>query len=291
MKTVEFMGWNKCVELKSGKFRLIVTTEVGPRVIGAFLGDSDNLMCVKPETAGNKKNSDEWMIYGGHRIWHSPEEKPRTYAPDNAPVEVKRTKDGMTFSSGVEPTTGIRKSFSIKSLGKNKFRITHRIRNENLWDVELAAWALTVMDTGGTCVVPQPRGNKKALLPNRYITVWPYTDMSDKRLTWGKHFTLMRQDPNAKTPCKFGLNCEDAWIAYINKGVAFRKRFDHLADAEYPDNGCSIEAYTCDFMMEIETLSPLYLLAPEEEIVHVEEWDAFKAGEVNSEKDAAKYFK
>ena len=44
-------------------------------------------------------------------------------------------------------------------------------------------------------------------------------------------------------------------------------------------------------MMEIETLSPLYLLAPEEEIVHIEEWDAFKAGDVNTEKDAAKYFK
>ena len=291
MNYVECMGWKKCIELKSGKFRLVVTTEIGPRVIGAFLGDSENLMCVKPETAGNKKNLDEWLIYGGHRLWHSPEEKPRTYCPDNAPVEVRKTRDGLTFSSGVEQASGIRKSFSIKSLGKSKFRITHRIRNENMWDVELAAWALTVMDVGGTCVVPQPRGNKKALLPNRYFTIWPYTNMADNRLTWGDKYILMRQDPMAKIPCKFGVNCEDAWIAYVNKGVAFRKRFDHLADAEYPDNGCSIETYTCDFMMEIETLSPLYLLAPEEEIVHIEEWDAFIAGDVKTEKEAAKYFK
>jgi hypothetical protein len=290
MKTIEFMGWKKCVELKSGKFRLIVTTEIGPRIIGAFLGDSDNFVYVDPKTAGNKKDVEDWLIYGGHRIWHSPEEKPRTYATDNKPIEVKERGNEVEFSSGVEETTGIRKSFSVKPLGKDRFRITHKLRNENLWDVELAAWALTVMSPGGVAVIPQPQGNKKALLPNRYFTIWPYTNMCDSRVHWGKKFVLLHQDEKAKSPFKFGLNCEDGWLAYVNKGVAMRKRFDHMFDAPYPDNGCSVEVYTCNFMLEIETLSPLYLLAPEEEIVHIEEWDAFKAGDIATEKDAAKYF-
>jgi hypothetical protein len=160
-----------------------------------------------------------------------------------------------------------------------------------MWDIEIAAWALTVMAPGGTAVVPQPQGNKKALLPNRYLTLWPYTDMGDKRFTWGNKYTLLKQDAKAKTNCKFGLNCEDNWIAYVNNGIAFRKRFEYLADAEYPDNGCSIEVFTNSDMLEVETLSPLYLLAPEEEIVHVEEWEVFNAGDILTEKDAAKYFK
>ena len=117
------MGWKNCIELTSGKFRLIVTTDIGPRIIGAFLGDSDNLVYVDPETAGNTVNKKDWQIYGGHRVWHSPEEKPRTYAPDNKPIEVKKTKEGTLFSSGIEKETGIYKSYTIKPLGKQRFRI------------------------------------------------------------------------------------------------------------------------------------------------------------------------
>ena len=290
MKTVEFMGWKKCVELQSGDFRLIVTTEIGPRIIGAFLGDSDNLVYVDPKTAGNTKDSDEWLIYGGHRIWHSPEEKPRTYATDNAPVKVTQQGDTVSFSSGLESITGVSKGFSVTPLGDNRFQITHKLRNENLWEIEFAAWALTVMAPGGVAVVPQPQGNKKSLLPNRYFTVWPYTNMCDPRVHWGDKYIILRQDEKATTPFKFGLNCEDGWLAYVNKGVALRKSFEHLPEAPYPDNGCSVEVYTCDFMLEIETLSPLYLLGPEEEIEHVEEWDAFEAGDIATEKDASKYF-
>ncbi|HCE42188.1 MAG TPA: hypothetical protein DET40_01400 [Lentisphaeria bacterium] len=291
MKKIEFQGWKNCVELQSGKFRIVVTTEVGPRIIGAFVGKGENMMCVVPAMAG-KKGGRDWKIYGGHRLWHAPEAKPRSYAPDNSPVEAKETKDGLVFTGGVEKSTGIYKSFAIKPLGNNKFRIRHTIRNENPWEVEIAAWALTVMDAGGVAVIPVPQGDKDALLPNRYLTVWPYTNMADGRLTFGDKYILLRQQKDHKYPSKIGLNCEDGWMAYANKGCALVKRFTHLADAEYPDNGCSIETYTCDFMLEIETLSPLYILAPGEEIIHDEEWEGKDGiGEINSEKDAAKYFK
>lgn len=280
METCQFKGWKKCIELKSGKLRLIITTEVGPRIIGVFYGDSDNLVYVDPETAGNTKNSKEWHIYGGHRIWHSPEAMPRTYVTDNTPIEVKKTKDGLCFSSGLEHPTGISKSFTIKKMKGNKFAITHKIRNDNMWDIELAAWALTVMAPGGTAIIPQPQGNKKSLLPNRYLIIWPYTNMADKRYTWGDKYILVKQDVNAKTPCKFGINGEDGWLAYVNNGVALKKSFKHFTNAEYPDNGCSIEVYSCNFMLEIETLSPLYLLAPGEEITHIEEWEAMPADQV-----------
>ncbi|MBN1865282.1 MAG: hypothetical protein JW808_10310 [Victivallales bacterium] len=274
MKTVNFQGWKNCVELKSGKFKLIVTTEIGPRIIGVFLGGSDNLVYVDPDTAGKTDDPGDWRIYGGHRLWHSPEAKPRSYAPDNSKVQLKKTADGLCFSAGMEHSTGIEKSFSIKTLPAGKFAITHKLKNCSLWNVELAAWALTVMAPGGNAVIPLPQGDKKALLPNRYLTVWPYTDLSDKRLVWGSKAILMKQDIKAKIPCKIGLNCEDGWLAYANKGVVLKKSFQHMADAEYPDNGCSIEVYTNNAMLEIETLSPMFSLEPGAELSHIEIWEA-----------------
>ena len=54
IENISFCGWKNCIQITSGKFRLIATTEVGPRIIGAFLGDSENLFHVIPETAGKK---------------------------------------------------------------------------------------------------------------------------------------------------------------------------------------------------------------------------------------------
>lgn len=290
MKKIEFEGWKNCVEMQSGNFRIIVTTEIGPRIIGGFLKDSENIFCVVGDTAGDV-GGDEWKLYGGHRLWTSPEDKPRSYEVDNFPVEVEESGDSVSFSSGIDKATGVSKTIIITPLGDNKFEIKHKLKNESLWDIEVAAWALSVMAPGGTAVVPQPQGDPDALLPNRYLTVWPYTNMGDPRAVWGEKFILLKQDSNAKQPFKFGINCEAGWLAYVNKGVGLIKSFKHMVDAEYPDNGCSIEVYSCDFMCEIETLSPLYVLASGEEIEHVEIFRAVSGlGEINAEADAIENF-
>ena len=59
VKKISFEGWSNCVELKNGNFRLIVTTDVGPRIIGAFLDNSPNMMFVDPKTRG-KSNGKSW---------------------------------------------------------------------------------------------------------------------------------------------------------------------------------------------------------------------------------------
>ncbi len=292
MKKVKFMGWNNCLEINSGNFRLIITTEIGPRIIGGFLNDGKNIFYVDPETAG-ASNGNSWNIYGGHRLWHAPEAMPRTYELDNSPItwDYDKTANSVMLSAITDPTTGIHKSILIEPLGNEKFRLTHLIKNNNVWEIELAAWALSVMAPGGVGIVPQPQGDEQALLPNRNLTIWPYTNMADPRLTWGDRYIMLRQDNNAQTPCKFGLNCEAGWLAYINSDTALIKRFSHFVDAKYPDNGCSIEVYTNQAMQEIETLSPLYNLAPGESVTHIEEWEAKDGfGVIANETDIARYF-
>ena len=288
MKKVTFEGWKNCVELVSGDFRLIVTTEIGPRVMGGFVGDSKNIFNVDPKLAG-KTGGDKWVNYGGHRLWHSPEAMPRTYAPDNSKATAKELKDGsVMFSAGTEATTGIYKSLVIKPLGNNKFRVEHHLRNDNPWEIELAPWALSVMAPGGTAIAPLNK-SPKGLLPDSFFAFWPYTDLADKRITFGHDFLMLRQVPG-KSPTKIGFNCENGWIAYANNGTLFVKTFEYYVDAEYPDNGCSVELYTNSEMLEAETLAPLYAVSEGEEIIHVEEWLCTPGPEkIETEADAAKY--
>ena len=274
IKKVTFEGWENCVELVSGDFRIIVTTAIGPRVIAGYLGNSKNIFHVDPALAG-KTGGNKWVNYGGHRLWHSPETRERTYEPDNEMIQAVELMDGgVSFIGNPEKNSGMMKILDIHPLGDEAFRVEHHIRNVGVWPVELAAWGISVMAPGGVAAVPLNR-EREGLLPSKFLAVWPYTDMNDPRITWGKDIVLVRQDssPDAK-PMKIGVNCEEGWIAYLNNDVCFLKQFDHYVDEDYPDNNCSVEVYTCKDMLEAETLSPLQLLQPGDEVVHIEEWTA-----------------
>jgi len=225
-----------------------------------------------------KTGGDEWRIYGGHRLWHAPEAKPRSYQPDNEPVDVRETKNGLVLTQQVESTTGILKQIAIAiDPTQPHVRVTHRLTNRNLWAVSFAPWALSVMAPGGVAIMPQAAylSHEECLLPARPVVLWPYTNMSDKRWTWGERFIQLRQDRTAKHPQKVGIALVDGWAAYVLKGQAFIKRFTHAAGAAYPDFGCSFETFTNSEMLEVETLGPLTTLEPGCTVEHVEDWFVF----------------
>lgn len=276
VKKVEFAGWPNCYRIENGIVDLIVTSDVGPRIVRyGFVGGA-NEMCEVKEQQGNI-GGDEWLIYGGHRLWHSPEGKPRSYFPDNFPVYVEILENGIKISQPVETTTGIKKDMEITLHPETSaVSIKHYLTNKGMWDVELAAWALTVMATGGTEIVPQYQLDTD-LLPNRMLSLWPYTNMNDHRVTWGKKYILLKQDPECKDAFKFGISNTDGWAAYANHGNLFIKKFTPVEGALYPDySGSSYETYTIDFMLEMETLSPLVILEPEGTLEHIENWQLFK---------------
>ena len=285
MRQVSVGEHHNCVELVSGRFRIAITTEVGPRVIGGFIDGSDNIFRVLPLKPYNAETN--WFLYGGHRFWHSPEADPRTYAPDNGPVTVRQLKDGaVDFANTPEPSTGIEKSIRIKALGRNRFRLTHTLVNRNPWAVELAPWALSVMALGGTAVIPLHRDpDASPYAFDRALNLWPYSEYTDRRLTLGREFITLKQNPKAKAPIKIGVNCAAGWAAYVNGGVAFVKRFKYGARATYPDNGSNVESYSCGEFLEVETLGPLVRLAPGGRTSHVEEWEGLSdVGPIGSEK-------
>lgn len=277
IEKVPYRGWQNCYRMSNNLVDLIVTADVGPRVIRFGFIDQANEFKEFENEVG-KTGGDEWRSYGGHRLWHAPEAMPRSYAPDNSPVELRVSDAGIHAIQPIETQTGIQKEIEITlEEGGAHVSVLHRLRNLGTWSVELAVWCLSVMDMEGTAIVPlPPRGpHPDNLLPTSTLAVWAYTDLTDPRLAWGKRYILLRQDPKNSTPQKIGASVPDGWVAYARAGHLFVKTFEYVAEAIYPDMGCSFESWTNHEMLELETLSPLVYLAPGDEVEYVEDWYLF----------------
>lgn len=274
---IEYGGWPNCYRLSDGQVEIIATTDVGPRIVRCgFVGDKN--LFAELEGQMGKTGGDRWLNYAGHRLWHSPEKRNRTYWPDNTPIEISVMPDGLRLKQYVEPNTGIEKEIVIglRDCG-GAFDIEHRMTNRNVWPVEFSIWALSVMRPGGLAIVPQNRTpDAEGLLPNRSIALWPYTDMNDSRVTWGERYITLKQDPTIPKAFKFGMTVPDGWMAYLNEGQLFAKKFHFDAGAVYPDYGVNVEIYTRDTFLELETLSPLLKVNPGQTVHHIEKWLLFR---------------
>ena len=276
-RDVPYLGTPHHIRLSNGTVELILSTGYGPRIVRyAFAGSDDagNAFATIPPQ-GNADPA-KWHIRGGHRLWHAPEEKPRTYQPDNDPIEARVDGNTVRLIQPVEKNTGIQKEMTVTlDPAGSHVTVVHTLTNRGLFAVETACWALSVMNTDGTAVFPQEpyRSHDESLLPARPLVLWPYTDMTDPRWTWGKRFLLLRRDSARQTPQKVGLLNKEGWAAYARPdGILFLKRFAHVPGRTYPDFGSSTETFTRGGFLEVETLGPIERVEPGQAITHTEHW-------------------
>jgi hypothetical protein len=267
-----------CYRLSNGSVEVVVTTDVGPRIIRyAFVGE-DNLLSEIPE-ASVKTELGVWKPWGGHRLWTAPEAMPRSYSPDNEAVAYTIEGNTIRLVQKVEPKTGIQKELAVTlDDAGTGVTIAHRLTNRSLWDIEVAPWALTIMNGGGEVILPQEpyRSHDEYLLPARPLAIWHYTDLSDPRWTMGKKYIRLRTDAQLSEPQKIGIGNMQGWAAYLRNRILFVKRFAWVAGATYPDFGSNTETYTAGNFIEVETLAPLTRLTPGSSAEHRERWFLFR---------------
>lgn len=278
MEKCEFAGWHNCYRLTNKRTGLVVTTDIGPRIISFGQIKGRNIFNVFRETRG-MTGGDEWRMYGGHRLWRAPESFPETYQPDNSPVTIRKSGNGLRLSQTTEPATGIQKGIEIRSAhDKDSFLITHFLRNSSRRTLRMAPWAISVMIAGGRAIVPLPpraAHDKDHLLPTGMIAIWPYTDMTDPRWCWGSRFVMLSQKRGTRSAQKAGFRVPDGWIACAVGGMLFLRTFRFFTSAEYPDSGCSVELFTDHRMLELEVLGPLQTVRPGKSAVLKEQWFLF----------------
>ena len=271
-----------CISLENDVISLLVTQSVGPRIISLRFRGSTNLLAELPDFVTVRPDGETFHYYGGHRLWHAPENMPRTYTPDDDPVYLNFEKSGVRVTGLVEQGTGIEKSMKISLVDdKPQIVIRHTLTNRNLWPVECAPWAITQLRTGGVAILPQSQ-EQTEVLPNRSVVLWPYTDLGSPQVAWGNRYILVCAD--MESPFKIGFPNPRGWLAYWIDGILFVKRASFDGMAEYYDFGSSSECYCNSQFLELETLAPISKLNPGESALHTETWE-FYAGVAYPEKE------
>ena len=279
----EYKGWKDCVYITNGIIEAVVTTEVGPRVMRYGFVGKENIM-QNDESLLGTSGQEEWVNYGGHRLWHSPELAVRSYVPDNSPIDYELIDNGVSTIQ-YEDSIGIEKRMQITMEDNGEMTIKHTVINRNYWEIECAAWALSVLCPGGMEAIPVVRGDYDQLLSDRSLTLWPYTIMADSRVYWGNDVITVKQDTNATRKFKFGMQNTAGVVGYFVHNQLFVKKHTHDNDAYYPDGNCSFETFTNSDMLEMESLSPMYQLAHDEAVEHEEKWSLFDGVECPDSKD------
>ena len=275
IENLPYSGWQNNLFLRNDHAEVVITLDVGPRIISYRTPGGANVFKEYPEQIGTTGEA-EWKIRGGHRLWSAPEDD-ACYALDNGPIVHTSSATGATFEtppSGTEGRAALRRRLTVSlDARSNRVSLRHELINEGSAPVEAASWALSVMAPGGLELIPLPAitTHPEGLLPRRVIVPWPYTDMTDPRLRFGWRFITVRQTADAG-PTKIGLLHRERWVGYLNGTSLFVKTFEHEEGATYPDLGCNFETYTDSNMLEIESLGALRTLAPGESTAHTETW-------------------
>lgn len=291
-----YNGYGRALEIRNEVIKAVVTLDIGPRIIFFGFIDGQNIMCDNRKLLGGRTDNayeslfgagKKWENLGGHRIWAAPEEWPNTYTPDDLPVTYIQTQNGAVFTSDSSKNVGFKKTLEIK-MDSDDANMRVEMTIKNILDVtrDYAVWALTVSTTGGALVLPMNNDNT-GLLPNRIISVWPYTDIKDDRFAISDKYAVIKNTPEEK-PMKLGFDLKRGNAYYFLGGDVFRKSIDTFHGEEtYVDGGCSFETYNCDKFIEIETLSPVKRISPQGGITHTEVWSLYKCDSPDLSSDEA----
>jgi hypothetical protein len=283
-----WQGWPNCYRITNGQVELIVTGDIGPRIMRYAFAGGQNIFKEFADQLG-KHGEAAFQLRGGHRLWKAPEDPVASWAPDNVPVDIHVTAQGLVAREPVEPLTGLQKEIEVALAPEGTaVTVTHRLYNHSLFPLEFAAWAMSMMAPGGQAITGfPPRGKHPEVLPpTNPLVMWAYSDLSDKRWTFTKKYMGLRQDPANAEPTKLGLFNPRTWAAYLLHGELFLKQAEADPSKPYPDFGCSFETFTNADFLEMETISPLTRVPPGGSVTHVEHWTLSRNVKLDSFTDA-----
>ncbi len=126
---VNYQGWPNSWRMSNGEVELVVTGDVGPRVMRYGFAGGQNFF---KEFAGQmgKTGEADWQPRGGHRVWIAPEDPVKSYAPDNDAVAIEVRGGEIACTGPVEALTGMEKKITVKMAATGTaVELVHEVRN------------------------------------------------------------------------------------------------------------------------------------------------------------------
>ena len=262
---------HSCVRLVGERSTLLVTTGVGPRILG-LMGTGQNLFAVLPEATLERPAGAPFRLVGGHRLWAAPEVPEITYEPGDGPCAIAEVDGGVRVEAPADGA-GLVKALEIRADGRD-WIVDHELRNDGFRSISLAPWAITQLRPGGRARLPI---GARASGPqaDRSLVLWPYTDLDDPRLAFQRDEVEIDAAPGVAPgagPLKVGASPGEGRVSYRVGGAMFEKRVDVDPSLPYPDRGAAVQVFVREDFCELETLGPLVTLGAGEATTHRETW-------------------
>ncbi len=309
VEKLNFHGWD-AVKLSNGIINALCVPEIGGRLMQFSLGPHGYLF-MNPELLGKRFSYEEhagdgtilhWKNYGGAKTWPAPQgwdgagqwPGPPDPVLDSGRYRSETHQDeasaSVLMTSPPDARTGLRIR-RLLSLGAASSRLQLELSFENIsqrairWSIWDVAQMLCRAADGGLhedCWLYIPTDPARAA---------PYT------VLFGEDNPQYQLDAESDLLAvqyrgivgKIGVHSSAGWIAFADKraGFVLCLQFPYERDAEYPDNGATVECWTeapgapspipirsPGYILEAEVLSPLFTLQPGKVASHRVTWSA-----------------
>jgi hypothetical protein len=257
------------LELVNDHVIVDVLTTAGPRIRDFRAIDGTGVFATVPDATVPVGDEREFRLIGGHRLWIAPEVPSVTYLPDDAPVHVEESDNGLAFTQAPHAEFPVSKTITVALDGPTA-HLDHTLVNHGDEMLDVAPWAITMVERGGRGIMPLGHSHDNDLQAERSIVLWPYTGLDDPGLLIERHSVTLHMDRDERI--KVGTPLTRGWLAYALGHTLFVKRAAHGVGA-HVDHGATAQMFADHTGGELETLGPLVALEPGGSTTHRESWE------------------
>src|SRR5258708_38508136 len=86
IEKTNFKGWPNCYRISNGEVEVIITSDIGPRIMRYAFTGGQNIFKEFPEGLG-KSGEPAWQPRGGPPILFAPQDRGLAYPPDQCPLD------------------------------------------------------------------------------------------------------------------------------------------------------------------------------------------------------------
>jgi len=297
--------YGRCLSLDNGTLRILVTMDLGPRIISFTPQGGENLFFNDDEGVRVSKGEyfdqvfgpgAEFHFYGGHRLWLAPQLPIHTSAPDNDPLDVEYIPNGAVFTGKPQEVVGMQTRMTVvMDESEPKVTVTCEFVNISSEAKSFAPWQISQMAPGGVALAAfgrrndmQPFGFTRermmrpggmrpremnllhAAQPDKVFVLFGIGHLKDERLTLHNRVFALKQDPALPRPFKCGMKNPEGFGMYVLGDWVFSIDYQPVEGGTYTDAGSTIEVYTDAAFLELEALGEYQEVQPGEVLTHTE---------------------
>lgn len=288
-----YKHYGKCVKLENDEIELLITTQLGPRIIYFGAKGGENLF-YNDDSCENVDRSPllkelfgadaEYHFYGGHRMWLAPQYQVHTESPDNAPCEVTFIDNGVTLTCPEAKVIGFISAMTVvMHEEKPEIKVTCSFTNTSDQPKKNAVWQITQFPTGGVGFYPfippfkmrKPFNEmtledvSKPIIPATSLVMF-LGSFSDPRFIFDDDYITLSSIKERMRPIKIGMPQKQGFAMFAYNGYMLQFDFEHNPYGEYTDYGCSFESYTNSQFTEVEVLGEYQEYKKGETISHTQ---------------------